>query len=97
VKKAREDQLEINEMFLHSIVTKRIPKNNEKEEEVNKRSSKNSGHETKNEDSSSEDTHMTRNKTTMGRKRKQVYHVEGEFKKIKSSTFDGESRMGEEG
>jgi hypothetical protein len=36
------------------------------------------------------------NKTTTGRKRKQVDHLEGEFKKIKSSTFNGESRMGEE-
>jgi hypothetical protein len=82
MKKAQEDQLEINEMLLRSIVTKRSPKNNDKEEEVNKRSSKNFGHETKNEDSSSEDTHMTGNKTTMGRKTKQVDHLEGEFKKI---------------
>jgi hypothetical protein len=46
LKKAQEDRLEINEMLLCSIVTKRIPKNNDKEEEVNKRSSKNSSHET---------------------------------------------------
>jgi len=26
-----------------------------------------------------------------------VDHLEGEFKKIKPSSFDGESRMGEEG
>ena len=39
---------------------------------------------------------MTGNKTTTGRKRKQVDHLEGEFKKIKPFTFDGESRMGEE-
>ena len=83
-------------MFLHGIVTKRIPKNNGKEEEVNKRSSKNFGHETENEDSSSEDTQMIGNKIPMGRKRKQVDYLEGEFKKIKSSTFDGESRMSEE-
>jgi hypothetical protein len=38
----------------------------------------------------------TENKTTTGRKRKQVDHLEGEFKKIKPSTFDGESRTGEE-
>jgi hypothetical protein len=38
---------------------------------------------------------LTGNKTTTGRKRKQVDHLEGEFKKIKSSTFDGESRIGE--
>jgi len=56
LKKAQEDQLEINEMLLHSIVTKKIPKENEKDEEVKKNSSKNSVHETKKEDSSSEDT-----------------------------------------
>jgi hypothetical protein len=32
LKKAQEDQLEINEMLLHSIVTKKIPKDNDKEE-----------------------------------------------------------------
>ena len=45
LKKAQEDQLEINEMLLHSIVTKKIPKENEKEEEINKNSSKNYYHE----------------------------------------------------
>jgi hypothetical protein len=39
---------------------------------------------------------MTGNKTTRGRKIKQVDQLEGEFKKIKPSTFDEESRMGEE-
>ena len=39
---------------------------------------------------------MTGNKTTRGRKIKQVDQLEGEFKKIKLSTFDEESRMGEE-
>jgi hypothetical protein len=83
-------------MLLCSIVTKRSPKNNEKDEEVNKRSSKNYHHETKNENSSFQDTHMTENKTSMGRKRKKVDHMEGEFKKIKPSSFDGESRTCEE-
>jgi hypothetical protein len=32
LKKAQEDQLEINEMLLRSIVTKKSPKDNEKEE-----------------------------------------------------------------
>jgi hypothetical protein len=32
MKKAQEDQLEINEMLLRSVVTKRIPKRNDKEE-----------------------------------------------------------------
>ena len=39
---------------------------------------------------------MTGNKTTTRRKRKQVDHLEDEFKKIKLSTFDGESRTREE-
>jgi hypothetical protein len=36
LKKAQEDQLEINEMLLRSIVTKNIPKENDKEEEDKK-------------------------------------------------------------
>jgi hypothetical protein len=96
LKKAHEDQQEINEVLLRSIVTKKIPKDNDKEEEVNKRASKNSGPEAENENSSFEGTPTTENKTTTGRKRKQVDHLEGEFKKIKPSTFDGESRTGEE-
>jgi hypothetical protein len=83
-------------MMLRIIVIKKSPKENGKEEEVNKRSSKNSGHETKNENSFSEDTHMAGKKTTTGRKIKQVDHLEGEFKKIKPSSFDRESRTGEE-
>jgi hypothetical protein len=96
LKKAQEHQLEINEMLLHSIVTKKIPKYNEREEEVRKTSSKNSSHKTKKEENSSEDTHMIENKASTGRKRKQLDHLEGEFKKLKPSTFDGESKTGEE-
>jgi len=66
-----------------SIVTKKIPKDNDKEEEVSKRASKNSSLEEENENSSSEGTPSTENITTTGRKRKQVDHLEGEFKKIK--------------
>jgi hypothetical protein len=43
LKKEHEDQQEINEVLLRSIVTKKIPKDNDKEEEVSKRASKNSG------------------------------------------------------
>jgi ribosomal protein S6 len=64
MKKAQEDQLEINEMMLRSIVIKNTTKDNEKEEEVSKRSSKNSSHEKKNENNFSEDTHMEGNRTT---------------------------------
>jgi predicted ATP-dependent serine protease len=38
LKKAQEDQQEINEVLLHSIVTKKIPKDNNKEEEVRQKS-----------------------------------------------------------
>jgi hypothetical protein len=62
LKKVQQEQQEINEVLMRSIVTKKIPKDDNQEEEV----------------------------------RKQVDHLEGEFKKIKPSTFDGESRIGEE-
>jgi hypothetical protein len=67
-------------MLLRGIVTKRIPKNNDKEEELNKRSSKKFGHETKIDNSSSEDTPMTGNKTATGRKRKQVLKLLGQLR-----------------
>jgi hypothetical protein len=56
LKKAQQEQHEINEVLLRSIVTKKIPKENNNDEEVNKRASKNSGPETKKGDSSSEGT-----------------------------------------
>jgi RNA polymerase-binding transcription factor DksA len=82
-------------MLLHSLETNKSPINNEREEEVSKTSSKNSSHETEREDNSSEDTHITKNKSSIGRKRKQLDHLDDEFKKIKPSTFDGESNTGE--
>jgi hypothetical protein len=56
LKKAQQEQQEINEVLLHSIVTKKIPKDDNHDEEVNKRASKNSGPETEKGDSSSEGT-----------------------------------------
>jgi hypothetical protein len=53
LKKAQHEQQEINEVMLHSIVTKKIPKNDDHEEEVSKRASKNSSPEAKKGDSSS--------------------------------------------
>ena len=53
LKKAQHEQQEINEVMLHSIVTKKIPKNDDHEEEVSKRASKNSSLEAKKGDSSS--------------------------------------------
>ena len=96
LKKAQQEQQEINEVLLWSIETKKIPKDNNEEEEVDKRPSKNSGLEGEKGDRSSEGTPSIEDKTKTGRKRKHVDHLEGEFKKIKPSTFDGESKIGEE-
>jgi len=70
LKKTQEDQQGINELLLRSIVTNKSPKDNDKEEEVRKISSKNFVHETKNENSSYKGTQAVGNKTTIGRKRK---------------------------
>ena len=45
--------------------------------------------------SSSNDTQKSKNQAKIGRKRK-MDHLEGEFKKIKPASFDGESKTGEE-
>jgi len=96
LKKAQHEQWEINEVLLRSIVTKKIPKDENQEEEVSKISSNNFGPEAKKGDNSSEGTPSTEYKTKMRRKRKHVDHLEREFKKIKPSTFDEESRTREE-
>ena len=46
LKMAHQEQQEINEVLLCSIVTKKITKDDNHDEEVNKRPSKNSGPET---------------------------------------------------
>jgi hypothetical protein len=81
---------------LHSIVTKKIPKDDNNDEEVSKRASKYSGREVDKGESSSEGTPSAEYKEKVDRKRKQVDHLEGEFNKIKPVTFDGESRTREE-
>ena len=96
LKKAEQEQQEINEVMLRSIVTKKILKYDNHDEEVSKRASKNSGPETEKGHSSSEGTPSAKDKTILDRKRKQVDHLEGEFKNIKPATFDGESKTGEE-
>jgi hypothetical protein len=96
LKKAQQEQQEINEVMLHNIVTKKIPKEDNNEEKVRKRSSKNSGTEEEKGDSSSKGRPSAEEKTKTERKRKLVDHLEGEFKKIKPATFDGESKIGEE-
>ena len=94
LKKAQKEQQEINEVLLESIVTKKIPKYDNHGAEVSKRASKNSGMETEKWDSSSKGTPSAEDKTIPDRKRKEIDHLEGEFKKIKPATFDGESRIG---
>ena len=56
LKKAQQEQQEINEVLLRSIVTKKIPKDDNNDEEVSKRASKNFGPEIEKGDSSSEGT-----------------------------------------
>jgi hypothetical protein len=95
LKKAQQEQQEINEVLLRSIVSKKRPKDDNHDEEVSKRASNNSGSETEKGYSSLEGTPLAEEKTKSDRKRKQVDHLEGEFKKIKPATFDGESKTGE--
>jgi hypothetical protein len=45
LKKEQQEQQEINEVLLRNIVTKKIPKDENHDEEVSKRASKNSGSE----------------------------------------------------
>jgi len=77
-------------------VTKKIPKDNNNDEEVSKRASNKSGPETEKGDNSSEGTPLAEDGTKNDKKIKQVDHLEGEFKRIKPTIFDGESRTGEE-
>jgi hypothetical protein len=82
--------------MLRSIVTKKTPKDDNKEEEVSKKASNNSGPKAEKGDNSSEGTPSGEDKKQIGRKRKHVDHLEGEFNKIKPSTFEGESITWEE-
>ena len=88
LKKAQQEQKEINEVQLRSIVTKKIPKDDNHDKEVSKSASNNSGLETEKGDSSSKGTPSAEDKTIPDRTRKKVDHLEGEFKKIKPTTFD---------
>ena len=84
----------MNEVLLRSIVTKKSPKDDNHEEHVSNRASKNSGAKTEKGDSSSEGTPPAEDGTRIDRKRK-LDQLEGEFKNIKPAIFDGESRTGE--
>ena len=77
LKKAQQEQQEINEVLLHSIVTKKSPEDDNHEGEVNKRAFKNFRPKTEKGDSSSEGTSSAEDKTIPDKKRKQTYHLEG--------------------
>ena len=68
LKKAQQEQQEINEVLLRSIVTKKIPKYDNHEEEVSKSASKNSSTKTEKGDSSFEGTPSTEDKTIPDKK-----------------------------
>ena len=69
LKKEQQEQKEINEVQLRSIVTKKISKDDNHDEEVKKRASKNSGLEIEKGDSSSEGTPSAEDKTIPDRKK----------------------------
>jgi hypothetical protein len=70
LKKAQQEQQEINEVLLRSIVTKKSPKYDNPEEEVSKRASKNFGAKIEKGDSSSEGTPSAEDKTIREKKMK---------------------------
>jgi fibronectin type 3 domain-containing protein len=63
-------------------VTKKIPKDDNHDKEVSKTASKNSRSEIEKGDNFSEGTPFAEDKTKSDKKKKQVDHLEGEFKKI---------------
>jgi len=75
---------------------KKSPKNNEVDQEVSKNSSRDSSNGRVKENNSTKDTHMNENRESTTRKKIYMDHLDGEFKKIKHSTFDGDSRTSEE-
>jgi hypothetical protein len=70
LKKAQQEQKEINKVMLRSIVTEKSPKDNNNDQEVSKRASKNSRLETEKGDSSSEGTPLAKDGTKTDRKKK---------------------------
>ena len=91
LKKAQEKQQEINEILLQSL----HDKNNGKEPWTETRKGPEREESAKRKSSSSNETQNSKNQVKTGGKRK-VDHLEGEFKKIKPTSFDGESKIGEE-
>jgi hypothetical protein len=82
LKKEQQEQQEINEVLLRSIITKKRPKNDNPEEEVNKRASKNSGAKTEKGDSSSEGTPSAEDKTIPDKKENKQTTLKGNLKRL---------------
>jgi len=91
LKKAQEKQQEINEILLQSL----HEKNNGKEPRTETRKGPEREESAERKSSSSNETQNSENQVKTGGKRK-VDHLEGELKKIKPTSFDGESKTGEE-
>ena len=91
LKKALEKQQDINEILLQSL----HEKNNSKEPRTETRKGPEREESAERKSSSSNETQNSENQVKTGGKRK-VDHLEGEFKKIKPISFDGESKKGEE-
>jgi len=91
LRKAQEKQQEINEILLQSL----HEKNNGKEPRTETRKGPEREESAEKKESSSNETKNSENQVKMSGKRK-VDHLEGEFKKIKPTSFDGESKTGEE-
>jgi hypothetical protein len=70
LKKAQQEQKEINEVLLRSIVTKKIPRDDDHDKEARKRASKKSRPETKKGDNSSKGIPSAEDKFKKGKKRK---------------------------
>ena len=91
LKKAQEKKQEINEILLQSL----HEKNNGKEPRTETRKGPEREESAERKSSSSNETQNSENQVKTGGKRK-VDHLEGEFKRIKPTSFDGESKIGEE-
>ena len=91
LKRAQKQQQEINEMLLQIL----HEKNNGKEQRTETKKNQENGGDVEGDGSSSNDTQGLENQVKPASKRN-LYHLEGEFKKIKPTSFNGESKTEEE-
>ena len=91
LKRAQEKQQEINEILLQSLQEK----NNGKEPRTETKKGPEMEEGAEGKDSSSNETQNSKNQVKTNGKIT-VDHLEGDFKKIKPTSFDGESKTGEE-